>query len=432
MRASISNVNDVTCVTTPRDATARRSDAVHLARQPILDARGSVFGYELLYRGEADATACDDIGDRASAHVLSNAVLALGLDTLTAGRPAFINFTRGLLLSEAATLLPPSALVIEVREDVPVDADLVDACSALHDRGYAIGLDDFVSGSPAEALLPFVKFVKVDVLETPLDVCAALAARFRAHGIRLIAEKVECATVADALRPLGYQLFQGYYFCRPTTFTTAPMAGRQIAYLQLLAALNREDLPVSELEDLVKADVSLTYRVLRSVNSPAFGLRREITSIRQALLLLGRDRIRKWVSVWTLAGLSTGHTEEMLAIALVRARCCEALGRDLAGHECDSGFFLLGLCSVLDAILKRPMAAAIAEMPLPVLVKDALLGLPNPAREVLDAVRAYEQGAWDGASRILHPLRLPIVRLIDAYRDALSWTRGLATDAPTC
>ncbi|MFN8066849.1 MAG: HDOD domain-containing protein [Vicinamibacterales bacterium] len=406
--------------------------AVHLARQPILDQRGTVFGYELLYRDGADAVRCDDCGDGASASVLSNAVLALGLDTLTAGRPAFVNFTRGLLLGDAATLLPPSALVVEVREDVPVDQDVVDACARLHDRGYAIGLDDFVAGSPAEALLPFVKFIKVDVLDTSMDECRALAARFRPRGVRLIAEKVERAEVVDALRPIGYQLFQGYYFCRPTTFTASPMAGQQLAYLRLLAALNREDLPVSALEELVKADVSLTYRVLRSVNSAAFGLRREVTSLRQALLLLGRDRIRKWVSVWTLAGLNHGQTSEMLAVALVRARCCEALARELEGCDDDNAFFLLGLCSVLDAILRRPMSAAIAEMPLPALVKDALLGQPNVARDVLDAVTSYERGAWDVSTRTLDRLRVSVLRLADAYADALQWARGLDAEVPAC
>lgn len=410
------------------ERTERETSSVHLARQPILDHRGQVFGYELLYRGARDAVSCVDVGDRASAQVLTNAVLALGLDTLTGGKPAFVNFTRGLLISDAATLLPPSALVVEVREDVPVDREVVEACERLHDRGYAIGLDDFVAGSPAEALLPFVTFVKVDVLQTSMAECAALATRFRPRGLRLVAEKVERPDTVDTLRPLGYQLFQGYYFCRPTTFSSAPLGGRQMAYLRLLTALNREDLPVAELEELVKSDASLTYRVLRSVNSPAFGLRREITSLRQALLLLGRDRIRKWVSVWTLAGLSSEQTHEMLAVALVRARCCEALGRERDG-ECENGYFLLGLCSLLDAILMRPMADAISEMPLPALVKDALLGQPNAAREVLDAVTAYEQGAWDSATRILNQLRVPVERLAAAYSDALLWARGMGEAA---
>lgn len=412
----------------PLDARA----TVHLARQPILDHRGNVFGYELLYRSQADANECVDVGDRASARVLSDAVLSLGLDTLTAGRPAFVNFTRGLLLEDAATLLPPSTLVIEVREDVPIDNEVIAACGRLNDRGYAIGLDDFVPGSPAEALLPFVTFIKVDVLQTPLKTCMELASRFRPSGVRLIAEKVETADIVDALRPCGYQLFQGYHFCRPTTFSAAPVGGQHLAYLRLLAALNRDDLSVSGLEELVKADVSLTYRVLRSVNSPAFGLRREVTSLQQALLLLGRDRIRKWLCVWTLAGLSPGHPGEVLSVALVRARCCEAVARDFQADENAGGYFLLGLCSVLDAILRKPMAAAISDMPLPTLVKDALLGQPNQAREVLDAVTAYEQGAWDLSSQILHHLRVPIVRLTKAYSDALHWARALSDGAAAC
>jgi EAL and modified HD-GYP domain-containing signal transduction protein len=398
--------------------------AVHVARQPILDHVGRVFGYELLYRATADAVSCSENGDRASARVLCDAVLALGLDTLTAGRPAFLNFTRNLLLSDAGTLLPPAAMVIEVREDVTIDSDIMDACRHLHDVGYALGLDDFVSGSPAEALLPYVKFIKVDVRQTPLASCAVLASRLRPLGVCLVAEKVETATLAAQLRSLGYRLFQGYYFCRPTTFTTAPVPARHLAYIRLLGALSRENLTVTELEDLIKRDVSLSYRVLRSINSPAFGLQREVTSIRQALVLLGRDRICKWASVWTLAGLNAGGSEETLAVALIRARCCEGLGQAL-GTEEGGSYFLLGLCSLLDAIIGRQMSVALTDMPLPAPVRDALLGAANRAREVLNAVIAYEQGAWDAASSALVRLSIPAEILTDVYADALRWAQEL-------
>jgi len=400
-------------------------NTVCVARQPILDLAGRVYGYELLYRSSSDDTSCTEDGDTAGARTLSDAVLALGLDVLTNGRLAFINFTRSLLMNGAATLLPPTSMVIELREDVEIDPDLIEACRSLHARGFALALDDFVPGSAAEAVIPYASFVKVDVLAIPPSERKKLAARLVPRGIRMIAEKVETAEVVQEARAHGYRLFQGYYFCRPKTFATSALPGRHLAYLGLLGALNREDLGVDELEDLVKHDVSLSYRVLRSVNSWLYGLRHEVTSIRHALVLLGIDQIRKWASVWVLAGLNSTGTQETVNVAILRARCCELIGDQLAGTEEGQSFFLLGLCSLLDVILGRPMKEALAEMPLPAVINDALLGETNQAKHVLDAVLAYEQGKWAEATTAMELLKLSPGLLPGIYGDSLRWAREL-------
>jgi EAL and modified HD-GYP domain-containing signal transduction protein len=203
------------------------------------------------------------------------------------------------------------------------------------------------------------------------------------------------------------------------------MPARRLAYLGLLQALNREDLTVDQLEDLVKHDVSLSYRVLRSINSWVYGLRHEVTSIRHALVLLGLDQIRKWASVWALAGLNSSGTQETVTVALLRARCCELIGTTLVGPDEGASFFLLGLCSLLDVIVGRPLADALADMPLPVSINDALLGTPNQARQVLDAVVAYEQGKWNEALAAMDQLQLPVSALPEVYADALRWAREL-------
>jgi c-di-GMP-related signal transduction protein len=401
-------------------------NTVCVARQPILDLAGRVYGYELLYRSSSDATSCTADGDIAGARVLSDAVFALGLDVLTNGRLAFINFTRSLIVNGAGTLLPPTSMVIEIREDVDVDEDVISACRSLHGRGFALALDDFVPDSAAEALIPYSSFVKVDVLAVPPGERKKLAQRLVPRGIRMIAEKVESAEVVEEARTHGYRLFQGYYFCRPKTFAASAMPGRHLAYLGLLGALNREDLGVDELEDLVKHDVSLSYRVLRSVNSWLYGLRHEVTSIRHALVLLGIDQIRKWASVWLLAGLNATGTQETVNVAIIRARCCELIGDQLlAGSEEGQSFFLLGLCSLLDVVLGRPMKDALGEMPLPAAINDALLGERNQPREVLDAVLAYEQAKWTEANEIMERLRLPPDLLPIVYNDSLRWAREL-------
>ena len=400
-------------------------NTVCVARQPILDLAGRVYGYELLYRSSADAASCTADGDTAGARTLSDAVLALGLDVLTNGRLAFMNFTRSLIMNGAATLLPPTSMVIEVLENIEIDQELIQACRSLHARGFALALDDFVPGSPAEEIIPYASFVKVDVLAIPANERKKLAARLVPRGIRMIAEKVETAEIVQEARGHGYRLFQGYYFCKPKTFAASALPGRHLAYLGLLGALNRDDLGVDELEDLVKHDVSLSFRVLRSVNSWLYGLRHEVTSIRHALVLLGIDQIRKWASVWVLAGLNTTGTQETVNVAILRARCCELIGDQIAGTEEGQNFFLLGLCSLLDVVLGRPMKDALAEMPLTAAINDALLGEPNQPRYVLDAVLAYEQGKWAEASAAMELLHLSPDLLPGIYAESLRWAREL-------
>jgi EAL and modified HD-GYP domain-containing signal transduction protein len=403
-------------------------NAVYVARQPILDQSGKVFGYELLYRGAVNDTACTVAGDLAAARVLSDAVLALGLDTLTGGLNAFINLTKPLLVSDAGTLLPRATAVLELREDIEVDADVVEACARLHRLGYALALDDFVPTSGAAELLPYVKYVKMDVLATPASTLASLAARLTPKGIRLVAEKVETFDAVQEARAWGYTLFQGYFFCRPKTIGASALPGQRLAYLNLLSALNEPELTVTTLEDLIKHDVSLCYRVLRCINSAAFGLRHEIRSIRQALLFVGIDQIRKWASVWSLAGLNSG-APEAVTVALVRARTCELLGAAGGNDTAASELFLLGLCSLFDVMLGRPMEEALHGLPLSPTVRNALLGQPTEARAVLDVVVAYERGKWAEAAAGAEAAGIPAPVMPAAYGDALRWARELSRTA---
>jgi EAL and modified HD-GYP domain-containing signal transduction protein len=404
--------------------------AVSVARQPILDHAGHIFGYELLYRGGAETSNGDSSHDLAGARVLTDAVLGVGLDALTCGLKAFVNLTHHLLIDGAGTLLPPETTVLQLADNLPVSEEVIETCQRLHDAGYAIALSNFTPGSPAEALLPWTRFVKVDVQRTPSTSWRALVNGLRPRNVRMIAEGVESAEMATAARMSGFQLFQGFYFCKPTTFAKTPLPARRLAYLNLLAALNRDNLSLEEVENLVKHDLSLSYRVLRSVNSAAFGLHQEVSSIRRALVLLGVAQVRKWASVWSLAGLSEGGTPETVSMALVRARCCELVGESKAGP--DSGaYFLLGMCSLLDVILRQPMKDALADMPLPASIGSALMGVPNEARAVLDMVIAYEQGSWDEAAAAATRAGISGATLPSIYADALRWTRELSRLAQT-
>lgn len=396
--------------------------SVTVARQPILDQTGQIFGYELLYRAESDSAAANDLE---GARVLTDAVLGVGLDALTNGLRAFVSLTHHLLADGAATLLPPDKTVLELQGGMAIDDQVVDTCKRLQGDGYALALDAYRAGSAADALLPYVQYVKVDSKQHSTAEMRMTAMRLRPRAVKLIAEGVETAQAAELARAAGYHYFQGFYFCRPTTFARSPLPARRLAYMNLLTALNKPNLSLDEVENLVKHDVSLSYRVLRSVNSAAFGLGQEVTSIRRALVLLGVAQIRKWASVWTLAGLSDGGTPEAVSVALVRARCCELAGEQTR-HPDAGSFFLLGLCSLLDVILQRPMADALSDMPLAASIRDAILGTSNDTRVVLDTIVAYEQGEWEKAKAGAAAIGLRDDALSTIYADALRWARELS------
>jgi len=400
---------------------------LYVARQPILDLKGRVFGYELLYREDPRDRACFADGDTASASVLTGALLDLGLDSLTGGRQAFFNLTRSLL-DQIGSLIRPQDAVIEVLETIAIDDDVVEACRTLHGKGYRLALDDFVPGSDAEALLPYVSFVKVDVLATEDGLARELPKRLTPLGIGMLAEKVERREVHQCMRDAGYSLFQGFHFCRPMLQEGTTLPAQQIVYLRLLAAISQPDLSTLQIEQLVKQDVSLTLRVLRSVNSAAYPIRTEIRSIGQALFLLGIDPVRRWVSVWCLAGLSANATSELATLALLRGRTCELLGEHV--HDIESSeLFLVGLFSLLDAMLTVPMASALEHLPLSEHAVAALLGHPNTLRAVLDAVIPYERGDWDEAMTLSAHAGLPPSALANAHTKALRWVQDVTRAA---
>lgn len=391
-----------------------------------MDMKGDVHGYELLFRETSRHTSCNGPSARASAAVVDAALLSVGLETLTAGRRAYFNITREMLVDGTVKLLPRDQTVIELLESIPADEESLSACRSLHAGGYQLALDDFVPGPQAEAFLPFVKFAKLDMLAIPPARFGHTVRFLRGRGVTVVAEKVETREAYDTARNAGCTLFQGFYFCRPQTVAMREIPPNHVAHMQLVAALNRPNVSAMHVEDLLKQDPRLSFRILRCVNSAAFATRREVQSIREAVVLLGLNQIRQWAAVWLLTSLN-GGPRELASMAVLRARLCERLGTRLGvGGERAGGFFLLGLSSLLDAMVQRPLESAIADLPLSTDIRDALLGADNDARRVLDAVVYYERGEWEPALTAAERASLDISDLADAYQEALKWAKQFA------
>lgn len=405
--------------------TRARAANVFVARQPILDRSGRVFAYELRHRpaeppGEAD----DASREAATAHVLTDGVLAIGFEALTDRRRAFVDVSPQMIIAGLPSSLPHGRLVCELGRDATADPALLAACETLKALGGAIAVDEEAARHPA--LLAIAAFVTVDfgAAATRADRHRALPSGLPAHAAGVALGIRTGEMLAQAIEE-GFTYFNGPHLGRPVIKEGRSVPPQHASQLRLLAALNDPRLSAQQLEALIKPDAALCYRILRAVNSAGAGLRRTVSSIGEALVLLGRDAIRRWASLWALTSLGGETHVELLAMATVRARCCElvaaATGRDGAGAEA----FLAGVCSVLDVLLGRPMPDVIRDLPLPAPVADALVGQDNACRRVLDAVIAYEWGDWDRASEAADAAGIDASRVAQAYMDSLSWAYEL-------
>ena len=401
-------------------------EVLYVARQPILDSRNRVFGYELLYRSAQSDSSFSGRPSQASARILSESIAGLDLDVLCDGRRAFLNMPVEVLLLDAGGGLSPDKVVFEILEDVPVTSEVIEICRSLRKRGYGIALDDFVPGTAAEALIDYATCVKVDVLAVPPADVAALAKRLPPR-VSLLAEKVETADAHAEATSAGCSYFQGYYFCRPQTHTVRAMSPNHTTQLRIMGALVQPSVTIAKVDELLKHDPRLSYQVLRMVNSAGFGLRREVKSIHEALVLMGLDPVRKWAALWALAGLNGGPSE-LVTMTVVRAHTCETLGSEVG--SADDGYFLLGLCSLLDVLVGQPMDRVIEDLPVGGAIRDALLGVENPARCLLRAVTSYERGDWQEAEQLAAGVGLGPQSLPTAHAAALTWARKVQGSAP--
>jgi EAL and modified HD-GYP domain-containing signal transduction protein len=404
---------------------SRAAGKVFVARQPILDRGGRVFGYELLHRsdGQADQFTSDS-AEHATAHILTDGLLAIGLDALSSGRHAFINVNRQFLLDGIPAVLPPGRVAFELGADVSGDdPDVLAVCQSLRKIGYALVIDH--DGAVTSPLASLATFVKVDFsAATTAERWKAFPDGPPAHAA-CIATHVETAEQLALAIAEGCTYFQGFYFGRPVIKEGSSVPPQKIAQLRLLTVLHDPDLTVMRLEEIIKPDPSMCYRVLRAVNSAGAALQTTVHSIREALVLLGCDTVRRWASLWALADAGQDAHAELVSMATVRARCCELLGASIGGEEAAAEGFLIGMCSLLDAILGRSMRAVVSELPLPESVEAALLGVQNAQRHLLDAVVAYESGEWDQASALAQSAGAEPAALASAYGDALRWAYEL-------
>jgi len=386
-----------------------------LARQPIYDRALEVIGYELLFRsGEAGHADFAD-ADQATSQVMLNAFMEIGLENIVGDRLAFFNLTHAFIVGDYPLPFPPGRGCLEILESVSMDDGVLAAVRHLSDQGYTIVLDDFIYHEALRPLVELADIIKIDVLALDSPELQRNVSLLRHHEAKLLAEKVETQEMLDFCRELNFDYYQGYFFCKPKIISGSRMPANRMVTLQLLAGLQDPDISVSALEALVGQDVTMSYKLLRCINSAFYSFPRKVESIRQAINILGGRWLNTWVSLMVLANIDD-KPRELMVTAMVRAKMCERLATATA-QKGSERFFIGGLFSVLDAMMDRPLEELLKMLPLADEVNNALLYHQGPIGKTLECVLAYDHGQWDE----VHCPAMDAEGISQAYLDSIAW-----------
>lgn len=396
--------------------------SIFVARQPIFELGRGLFGYELLYRRDATIECADGEDGYMSAEVIVAALLGIGLPAISGDGVAFVNFSRGQLRNKSWELFEPGSVIIELLETVESDVETITACRQMVKAGYRLALDDYVHTEESAPLLELASIVKVDVLgRTPADLLT-IANQLKPSGVRLLAERVETATIRDLCADMGFELFQGYLFSRPQMLTKTDVSPSQLSIMRLLNLLQDPNTSDLALDAAFQSDVALCYKLLRIVNAASLG-GRGITSIPHAVRMVGREMLHRWLAVILVASLGRKGdvTHELALTAITRGRMCELLAAGNADRRHAGSAFIVGLLSLLDVLLEVPMEKILSRLELSNEVRGALLERSGPLGTPLKLVESYEKAEWESAKNFAEQATVPEETLPDLYLDALQW-----------
>ncbi|MDO9042267.1 MAG: HDOD domain-containing protein [Desulfocapsaceae bacterium] len=393
---------------------------VFVARQPIFNRHRRIFAYELLFRtGMANAFPGVD-GCMATSSLLSSSFFTVGIQQITGGHRAFINFTEDMLLRGIPAMFPPQSVVVEILEEVQPTEEVSAACHSLVDKGYMLALDDFVYTRKYTSLLELAKIIKVDFMQSSIEQIREMVEVSKKYSCKLLAEKIETYEEYTLASSMGFVYFQGYFFAKPEVLKNKEISSSQMVYMQLILEINRAEFDIKKLEELIKQDVAISYKLIKYLNSAYYSRLQPISSIRQAIAFLGEQGIRLFVSVIATSKLSESKPDELIRISCVRARFLEILGAEL--HQDKGVFFLLGLFSMLDAMLDASMEYLMKQLPVSADITEALVHRSGPLFPYLQLIERYEAANWNELDAAIRDLHLDGTKIMDFYLEAVLWS----------
>lgn len=396
----------------------------YIARQPIFNVHKKLYAYELLYRGVAPRSLEEVGGNQATASLLSSTFLTRDIEEISSHKPCFINFTQDLLERDLPAMFPKSSIVVEILEDVNPTQKVLENCRRLHDRGYKIALDDFVYDRKFEPLIELAAIVKIDVRLTPLDTLMRTLNLLSRHKVKLLAEKVETLDEFDKANKLGFSYFQGYFFCKPEPIEIKEISVIKVNLLRLLAEVTRKDTTIERLKEIISEDIAITYKLLRFLNSSYFYLLEEVKSVEHAIAYLGEKELRRFVMLVIISELTTEKPGELVRLALVRAKFCELLGKASPYRNEASQLFIVGLFSLLDAMLDVTMKEVMGMLPISDKVKDAFLERKGVYAGFLHIAIASERNQVKALKPLFTKLQIDLSQVRESYVTAVKYANG--------
>ncbi len=391
-----------------------------IARQPIFSTDMKIFGYELLYRQNESNFFCGIDDDQATTELIYNAFLVMGLQDLTGGAAAFINFSKELIDTEVPFMLPKQNIVVEVLEREQVTPATISACRRLKEQGYQLALDDFVLDLNNEPLIEMADIIKVEFPMVSLEDQAALIRKY-GKKLRFLAEKIETREEYRKAVKMGYGLFQGYFFSKPAIVKSREVVTLNVNLLSSFEELNRPDPSFAVIAGIFEQDLGLSYKLLKLANTVHMEAKNRIKSIPHALTYIGIQELKQWISLMMLKEMQNVENAELIKQSLIRGKFMELLAGEMYPDAEPSDFYFTGIFSSIDVLLNRPMAEVVKGLPISGNVKNALIGEPNAQRHMLDFVMDWENARW---KNLTEHFCVPS-KVVNLYLDSLKWAQKL-------
>ncbi|KPZ58460.1 EAL and HDOD domain-containing protein [Pseudoalteromonas sp. P1-25] len=395
--------------------------SVFVARQAIFNRKQNVVAYELLFRNSAENFFPNIEEGQATARLIMENQLNLGTRHITSGKTALINIGPDSLKHNLCDFLPCKDVVIELLETIEPTDDNYQLCRELFHKNYKLALDDFVYNEQWERFLKFIKLVKFDIAQTPLSDIAEIVEKLKQHKkIKILAEKIETQADYHQAHKMGFDYFQGYFFAKPTMHEQQDIDYNYALVVAIYAQVMKSSPDIKQITALFEADAALAYKLMRLINSGVFPIQSKISSIKQALVYLGHERLKKFVSLIVTAHTAGKKPAELMQMCVVRARFCELIAKQVSKSLAGEAF-LTGLFSLLDAILDQPMSLLVEKLPFPDDIKAALLDEKNTLYYILNVVQAYETGSWWTLEKAVILLNVKSDVLPGLYKQAVDW-----------
>lgn len=398
---------------------------VFIARQPIFTQQRKVHAYELLYRGTRQHTLTSVTGEQATTSLLSSTFLTEGVDIISGSRPCFVNFTEDLLLKKIPLSFPNNKIVVEILEDVEPTEEVIAACRMISRKGYTIALDDFVYDSRFDPLIELADIIKIDFRLSPLDEISTTIGKLKQFNIKLLAEKVETQEEFDRAVEMGFTYFQGFFFSRPEAIKIKELAASKISLLQLLAEVTRQGTTLDRLHEIISKDLAISYKLLRFLNSAYFYLVQKVTTVKHAIAYLGEKELRSFIVLVLVSELASEKPDELVRLALIRAKFCEQLALESQYREEAEEIYLVGLFSLIDVMLDAPMNEVITRLPLSDLTAQALAEKTGPYATFVEIVVSYERLQQQKLLKALEDLDIDQEKITTIYLESIRYANAL-------